>query len=721
MHSWALTADPIVWRNFLSAEDVTWILLRGNMGYRRGDLILEGDGSTPVMLAPRKPAIAWDLYQAVQIVMLAEGGEEIKIKVGDQEFKQKLGPLNQYNTYRFDIQIETGAGVRPFAIMPTDSLNRLVAIRSIALIPRKTDFPEAAGRATLGKREEYRNVVFVHSPSSLAYDIQIPPDARLHFGIGVAARGQVSFRVTVDSTGLFTKTIADPDVWENADVDLSAYAGRKIKLAFQTSASAPGAVGLWANPLLITTGPKHRSNVLLYMIDTLRADHASLYGYSRDTTPYLKKLGVHGLVFDDCQVQATWTKPSVASLMTSLYSFTHGIRRDDDTIPKGSVTLAEQLRAAGYVTASIVANPLAGRLSGLQRGFDYLSEWQAVGRFINEKEDRATDSAALNKLVFPWLEQHRDEPFFLYAHATDPHAPYQPPAKFEDKFANPAETPAFDRDFTKLENLAVRRGGFAIDRPLCIRAGVTPDRFIQRAIDRYDAKILHNDASFEQLVEKLRQLGILDNTLIIVVSDHGEEFWEHGWTGHGQSLYQELAHGLLLMWNPSLLPQPRRIAEPVQLIDVMPTVLDLLGLKIPDVVEGQSLLPLANGQPFHRRGAVITSRFAHSYSQQDESLPENRVDSVALMDADWKLIYRDKAKEAGLPRVEFYNRRTDRGDTINVAARNPAQVDKKVTEIGKWMAAQKLIRSALGNGGKATLDRQTVDRLRSLGYLGGKQ
>src|ERR1017187_9619618 len=120
VRSSALVANPIVWHNFLTENDITWILLRGQMGYRRGDLILKGDGNSPVILAPRKPAIAWDLYQAVEIRMLAEGGQEIKIKIGDQEYKQKLGPLRQYNVYRFDIHIETGSGVRPLAIMPTD-------------------------------------------------------------------------------------------------------------------------------------------------------------------------------------------------------------------------------------------------------------------------------------------------------------------------------------------------------------------------------------------------------------------------------------------------------------------------------------------------------------------------------------------------------------------------------------------------------------------------
>jgi len=691
------------------------------MGYRNGDLILKGENNTPVILAPKQPAIAWDLYQVVQIRMLAEGGHEIKIKIGGQEFKQPLGPLHQYNVYRFDVHIDAGASVRPLLLMPTDGMNDLVAISSIELVPRKAGFPEAAGRRMIGKREEYRNAIFIHAPSSLSYRVRIPPGARLHFGIGVAGgNAPVTFRVTADSRELYRKTLADPDAWEDAGLDLSALAGREAQVVFETAATREGAVGFWANPLLTTGAASRRPNVLIYMIDTLRADHASLYGDARDTTPFLKKLGAQGLVFDDCQAQATWTKPSVASLLTSLYSITHGIRRDDDTIPSGAATLAERLRGAGYVTASLVANPLAGRLSGLERGFDYLSEWQAIGRQIREREDGATDSAALNRLLFAWLEQHHDEPFFIYAHATDPHAPYRPPPAYEARFANPAETPEFDRDFEATRKAALRHGGFGINRALCLESGVDPDLFIRRAIDRYDAKILHNDASLEQLLEKLKQLGTLDHTLIVVVSDHGEEFWEHGWTGHGQSLYDELTRGVLLLWNPKLIPMARRVQEPVQLIDVMPTLLDLLGLPIPPAVEGQSLAAFAVGQPFRRRGSVMTSRYAHPYSQRNELLPENHVDTVALLDANWKLIYREKGNEVGLSRVELYDRRRDRRDTTNVAARNPDQVERMINQIGQWITAQRQIRAALGGGSKVALEQQTIERLRSLGYLGGQ-
>jgi arylsulfatase A-like enzyme len=597
-----------------------------------------------------------------------------------------------------------------------------VAIRSIKLIPRRTEFPLAAAGQNIGKREEYRNTVYAHSPSSIAYEVKVPNGAHLHFGIGITQKNaSITFRVGADSKELYVKTLTDVDVWEDADVDLSRYAGRKVRLDFQTSSAKPGDVGLWANPLLTTKVLKNRPNVLIYMVDTLRADHTSLYGYARDTTPFLKKLGAEGLVFKDCTVQATWTKPSTASLMTSLYAFTHGIRDEYDTIPQGASTLAEQLHRAGYVTASILSNPAAGRIAGLQRGFDYLWEWRAVKRYFKESEDRGTDSAAVNRIAFPWLEEHRDEPFFLYAHATDPHAPYRPPEGFEKRFANPVETPAFDRDWMKLRKMAIEHGGYGISRALCTYGGVKPDWFIRSAVDRYDAKVLHNDWSLEQLVNKLKQLGLLYNTLIIVVSDHGDEFWEHGWTGHGQSLYQELSHGVLVMWNPKMIPTPRRVTEPVQLIDVMPTVLDLLGLTIPDVVEGQSLVPFVKGQPFQRRGSVMASRFAHPYSRHNELAPENRIDSVALVNASWKLIYRDKGQSVGLARVELYDRRKDGTDAKNVAGEHPQEVERMMSEIGKWTKVQKQVRNLLGRGAKATIDQQTMNQLRTLGYLGGKQ
>jgi arylsulfatase A-like enzyme len=715
-------APPIVWRRFLSEDDITWGLLRGRIGYRKGDLIVKGDGSTPVIVSPDAQPIDWSLYEAVEIRMLAEDGREIKIRIGDQEYKQPIGSLREYHDYRFAVNAGGMRGSRPLAIMPTDSVTGLVAISSIKLIPRKPSFPGAAGKLYFGQNEEYRNVLYTHPGDALSFDIAVPREARLHFGMGIASAGTpVTFHVLAGARDLYSKTITTADAWEDADIDLAPYAGRTVKLVLRTDAGRAEAAGLWANPLVTTRAPKSRPNILVYMIDTLRADHASLYGYRRDTTPFMRNLGASGVVFDDCQAQASWTKPSVASLLTSLYSYTHGIFNDYDTIPRGAATLAEQLRAAGYVTANITASPWAGKITGLQRGFDYVMEFPVIQRFRTDAADRGTDSAAVNKVVFPWLERHRDEPFFLYVHTTDPHAPYRPPAGFEEKFANPAETPEFNREYAALRDRGQYGGGTVVSREECRKAGVDPDKFIRRAIDRYDGEILFNDHSLEMLTGKLKQLGVLENTLIVVVSDHGEEFWDHGWTAHGQSLYQELTHSVLLLWNPKLLPQVRRVEEPVQLIDVMPTVLGLLDIKAPEMMEGQSLTALVRGRPFHRRTPVMTSRYANARAKPDGFVPENRINTFAVIDANWKLIYRERGKEVGLHRVELYDRRTDRTETKNVADAHSQEVERMMTDLGKWLDAQKQIRAVLGKGARSMLDQQTLEQLRSLGYLGGKQ
>jgi choline-sulfatase len=713
-------ADPVVWQNFFSTSDITWQLIRGRIGVRNGDLIVKGEGSTPVIFAPKQPAIDWALYQAVEIRMSAQSGNEIKIKIGDFEAKQKLGPAGQYNVYRFELNLDAPTGSRLLGIMPTDSLEDAVAIHSIKLIPKPATFPKPIGLEPLGKRDEYRNTMYVHSPSSVVFPVVVPANAHLHFGMGITAKeSPVRFRVSVEgaSGDLFSTALDHPDQWEDSDVDLSRLGGRTIKLQLRTESGRAGDVALWANPLLTTPAKKTRPNILIYTIDTLRADHSSLYGYARNTTPFLKKLGASGVVFEDCQAQSTWTKTSIASLMTSLYSFTHGIVSDADTIPSGASTLAEQLRAAGYVTASIVSSPFVGRATGLQRGFDYLLEYPVVARQVSPQTDRGTDSAALNKVVFPWLDLHRDEPFFLYAHATDPHAPYEPPPPFEAMFANPADTATFNREYSSFRTNHENGGGVVISPAICGKAGIDPNGFIRQAAARYDGEISHNDHSLELLVSKLKQLGVLENTLIIVVSDHGEEFWDHGWTAHGHTVYQELTHTLLVMWNPALFPTPRRIREPVQLIDVMPTVLDLLGLKTPPVVEGESLAPLTRGQIFKRRGLVVASRFAAV--RKEGLVPENAVDDFAIMDGRWKFIYRNKAAKAGVKKVELYDRVSDRCERYDISAQHPAEVEAMVSTLAQWIEAQNKVRSIIGHAGQTQLDQQTLERLRSLGYLGG--
>ncbi|MFN7919032.1 MAG: sulfatase [Bryobacteraceae bacterium] len=717
----AQLAPPLEWKRF--TEDTEWQSVRGRLGIRNGELIAKGAGSSPVILAPQKLSIDWSRYEAVRIRMMAQGGSEIKIKIGDYELKDKLAPRGEYQVYEFQVGLAKPTYGRPLAIMPTDSIDQLVSIGSIEIVPRRLRFAGGSGRQNAGKQEEYRNTVYAAAPSSISFPVKVPAGgARMSFGMGIVDQ-PVAFRVAVAGTAapLFSRTVSDARAWAEAEADLAAYAGRTIRLTLSTESTARGAVGLWANPLIVPAQRATRPNILVYMVDTLRASHTSLHGYQRTTTPFLSKLAASGTVFDDCHAQATWTKPSVASLMTSLYTYAHGINMDTDTIPARAETLAQQLRGAGYVTASAVANPFAGRVTGLERGFDYLMEYPVIDRFRTDAADRGTDSAAINRAVFPWLERHRAEPFFLYLHATDPHAPYRPPAEFERKYANPADTPAFNREYGIMRDRRQYGGGAVVGRQEFTAKGVNADAWIRRAIDRYDAEVEHNDRSFELLIDKLRQLRILDDTLVVFVSDHGEEFLDHGWTGHGHSLYEELTHVIWALWNPKWIPQGKRIKEPVQLIDVMPTLLDLAGVPAGGILQGVSVAPLLKGQPFRRQQPVMSSRFRYPNVRSTGAVPENLTGTVARIDSKWRLVYRDQAQLAGLPMVELFDRTADPGDRRNVAAQHADVVEKQMAEVRQWLDAQAKIRQYLGSTGQTTMDSQTLERLRSLGYIGGKR
>ena len=270
-------------------------------------------------------------------------------------------------------------------------------------------------------------------------------------------------------------------MWTDADVDFRALCRTEGQAVVeQRERRENGAVALWANPLITSGVRQRRPNVLIYMIDTLRADHASLYGYCPRNHAIHEEARSSGSRIRRCHAQATWTKASTASLMTSLYSYTHGIVNDYDTISARSFTLAEQLRAAGYVTASMVANPFAGRTTGLQRGFDYMLEYPTVLRNRTEAADRGTDSMAVNKSSMPWLAEHRDEPFFLYAHTTDPHAPVPSTRSVRCTFGNPAESRRVRRAVHEAADEREYGGGTVINRASCTKAGIDPDRFIRR-------------------------------------------------------------------------------------------------------------------------------------------------------------------------------------------------------------------------------------------------
>ena len=715
--------EPVTWD--FNDQTITWTAARGRIGFKPGQLVVQGQGSTPVLVSPANPAVDWSRYDSLVIRMMADGGGAIKIKLGEQEFKQTLGPPMQWHDYRFSLEFEQASFTRPLAIMPTDDVKATVAIDSIALVPRESPFNRPAGVANVGKREEYRNALFARAPSSIAYDAPVPPHAVLHFGAGVSSPSPVTFRILIGSPAkeVFSVTVRDPQVWQDMVVDLSRHAAASQRIVFRTESASPDAVGFWANPLLLGKAPQTRPNVLLYVVCTLRPDHTSLYGYARDTTPFLKKLGASSVVFEDATGQAPWTKPSVASLMTSLHAYSHGLVNDTDTIPAGASTLAGQLRKAGYSTASIVANPFAGRTSGLQRGFDTIMEYPVVQRHRTDSVDRGTDSAAINRAILPWLDEHAAEPFFLYVQSTDPHAPYRPPPEFEAKFANPAETTLVDSLYAKLRDIRAYGGGATVTRDEMRSKGVDPEPYIKQVVDRYDAEIAHNDRQIELLLDRLKKLGVFDNSVVVIASDHGEEFWEHNQLFHGQSVYGELNQvPMVYRWpNSPDVNKGVMIDQQVQNLDIMPTILELAGIQGPTNMQGRSLVSLLNGtgvatwqeQPAITQTMVDTDPPPGSASSNKVAKPH-----IGIIDHGWKLVRKEVDPEA---QQELYEHPIDNLNLTNVIkSEGPASRVKALAgTLETWKSRARAAQLASDETMTQQMSSEELRRLRALGYVGG--
>lgn len=344
-----------------------------------------------------------------------------------------------------------------------------------------------------------------------------------------------------------------------------------------------------APPRLPTDAP----NLVLVVIDTLRADHLPIHGYERNTAPTISSLAARGAVFLDAVSTASFTMPSMASLMTARLPFEHGVRVHPARLPPGELTLAEILRERGYVTGAVVSNLLLSRQWGFDQGFDYFDVHTESplggGRLLlsrvmrwfgrgNRADDTARSAAA-------WISRHTNDPFFLWVHFIDPHFPYAPPYPFDRLFSS-GSSEAYDELLAGIrrEELVVGDVGWASN---------LPSDAIREGRDRYDGEIAFVDHQLGRILETLRDPRIDRDTLLVVTSDHGEAFGEHGVLfQHGFTTYETLMRVPLLMVWPGRIPPDRRIDAQVSLVDLAPTILELLGVAVPRSMSGTSLVPL---------------------------------------------------------------------------------------------------------------------------------
>ena len=316
--------------------------------------------------------------------------------------------------------------------------------------------------------------------------------------------------------------------------------------------------GCGGRPQKTTAPTPSFDNLILIVIDTLRADHLPAYGYERDTAPFLSRLADEGWQIDGYSA-SSWTRSSMATLFTGLHPQRHQTTGRDRRLPAESPFLAELLRGQGLQTAAWVTNGNVSTPYGFSRGYDFYTE------MLTDSEGEsvvASVGESLGKLA---------DPFYLYLHFIDPHDPYLP----ETPWTEADEATGSQRDY--LQPQEHFRGEFALD-----------DTAIQRLIDQYDAEIRELDHALESLFLELQRRGLLDDTLVVVTSDHGEEFGEHGSLAHGSTLYDEVLNVPLIFWSqsPALPAGPEGAV--MHHVDLMPTMLTALGASPPRRIDGRS-------------------------------------------------------------------------------------------------------------------------------------
>ena len=570
---------------------------------------------------------------------------------------------------------------------------------------------EASGK-TIALQVEGYAVPLTSTTSYRTPEVKIPKGAYLSFGFGIheAARsqGRVAFTIRACEAErcepLFSEEI-DPSAeasrgWHDRTIQLQGLGGRKRALLFETRVSNPdgGAFSLpeWANPTIYAPQVRLRSrpNIILLSIDTLSAEHLPIYGYNQDTAPFITEtFGKGGTVFEHCVAAAATTSPSHMTMFTSLQPTVHGVTTGAYQVaPEWMVTLAEVMRASGFETGAVTEDGWVGTQFGFGRGFNAYAENKSAD--IMEPKGRVDATFAKAK---GWLAANRDKPFFLFLHTFQVHDPYVPPPQYKKLFTN--------------------YGGEVVTDD-------SPGPLRERA--NYDREIRHTDDQLRLLFQTLVEQGLADNTVFILLSDHGEEFAEHGFLRHGADLYEEVTQVPLLFWGPGHIAAGNRVSEPVGHIDVMPTILELAGVPIPSQATGVSLVPLLRGDAVSKR-MVNRPLFSEAWSDwamlADYTPMAFERPGFMVQVGSRKL---SRYRRDGKMVYELYDLAHDPGEKKNIFDEQNADIAALRRQLDEYESSAKsrAMKMALAQYRKPSgtptpvhLDAGQKEKLRALGYL----
>jgi arylsulfatase A-like enzyme len=629
--------------------------------------------------------------------------------------------------------------VRHILIRPTDAAGASFSIESVRLVSRAEHLAAIpSGVGWQGLSEIYRESLVARAPEAITYTVDLPDRPWFDVAVGTIEDGPVTFRVSAkppdasdeSRTIAVEYTVTRPHRWSVFPIDLTPLAGRPAAVRLELRSETTGAIGFWGAPVIrdrrvasdaareASTAPPR--GVILIHADTLRRDHLNFYGHTRETAPFLTRLAQEGVRFNHAISPASWTKVATPSIQTGLYPTTHGVRVPTDRLPSSATTIAEVYRAAGYATFATSSVVFTGQMTNLHQGYEELHEngsLSSQGTPLSSKTSREY----VDRLT-EWIDRHRDVPFFAYLHVFDPHSPYEPYAPYNTMWGDASRREEHLRQrqqVTKFIADPAMRGRQLPSREELLKAGFAPESYVEQLTDWYDGSIRGLDVEIARLFEHLARLGLDEGTLVALTSDHGTEFHDHGRFFHGQTVYGELINIPLLIRWPGRVASGRAIDELVQSIDVMPTLLDLSGLAVPEGVQGQSLLPFvqaappqAGPSPQWKPRPAIAERFP---AVPDPAADERRV-SHAIIEGNWKLIH-NSTTEPGLDEFELFDYFKDPLNKQSVAASHPEVVARLTKALAGWRQMATAARLKPDSETTKGLSAEELQRLRSLGYV----
>ena len=424
-----------------------------------------------------------------------------------------------------------------------------------------------------------------------------------------------------------------------------------------------------------------RPNLMIILIDALRKDHLGCYGYHRNTSPKIDEFARDAIRFQETISNCSWTSPSIASLFTSLYVSSHGLKthsqKSTDILDLGFETLAEILKKHGYTTSAFITNRWIREEFNYHQGFDVFEQ-------VAEDITRPI-AASVRESVIAWLKNRPKKPFFTYIHFMDVHGPYFSPYPYNTLFTTEKKRALTPQEYNKLRYLRIEG-----------------QRDLNFYISQYDGAIRYCDYHIGKILEYLKEADLYDDSIIIVTSDHGEAFFEHGECDHGFTLYNEEIEVPLIMRLPSSMDYAINEHAKTQLIDLGVTILDIIGAGFPYEVDGISILLPDDG--LHERQRIYSEEYMKGFPK------------VALIEGNMKYIFHIPEERI----VEVYDLNKDdeeKNSLIGPGYPSDAYYRMK-KEIRTWLEQKGALQKRISKKpDQAPIDPRTLEQLKSLGYI----